>query len=714
MPFPVRDHALRAAMAAFLMAATLAHGQAVKRCDLSLKVTPGAAASGACLDLVSLMNGGPAISTAGNATRISREGFRFCKNAFQVQTPAAADVVFIFDNSLSMFASYAFVNPALGDTLYYFNTDGCTDTTTTGSLVLTTANRQLNCHSLRSNTGCRSYSGDPYEVRGNVIRSAIDYMAIHSPASTAGVTGFARTTMHPLPSIPLNVPANVARAKDSAIVDSSSYTNYGPPILLANRWLRDPALRKTLKQAIVFISDGAPSDASGPNSYLNAVDTTIPIFSIFLGQVSTPDTANLKHMSDITHGAFARVQPNDIQAIQQVMESIIRSLLISTLPQAIEVANNSFAPPQISRSQDLVRNPDSSISLALDSIIGLKAGANELTVKIKMSDTAIRAYSFRIQADGPLAAVSDSILTCYDPPVLTLIDPQGKIPAEYPAGNTTFTARLTRSANDLSSVQVAATSRDPARPAAPGDKEGFNLALGTGALPAVYQGPSPVLSGPAAPIPGDDVLQAAPEGGITLDWIHPRDPREFASFTLPGRKIPVITPILEIVRVHDVAGGVVFNRAIPDPIVIFGAAHLVPGSAGVNGITHGDCLANCVGDLPVVGDPAKNPSFIFKTASPFGYEVSIFDNVGHFVNKTKGEVDAAKWQAQPKQGDSVAVAMSFVPVARNGTRIASGVYILRVTIATRAVATRNAKGEPVSVLAGSRSFVNRFGYLRSR
>ena len=713
MPFPVRRRAQSAFLvfAIVLAASGAARGQAAKRCDLTLKNTPGAAAATACLDLVSLMNGGPAIRTAGNATRISRDGFRFCKNAFQIQTPAAADVAFIFDNSSSMTAQYAWVNPALPDTLYYYGTEGCADKTLTGSLTMTTANRQLTVQTLTSNTGCTSFSGDPYEVRAQVIRSAIDYMAANSPLSTAGVTGFARSTMHALALQQLNVPANVQRVKDSALVESASYTYYGPPIVLANTWLHNPAMVKTAKQAIVFISDGAPSDAGGANGYLQAVDTTIPIFSIYLGQVSTPDTANLKHLSDITHGYFTRVQPKDINAIQAVMQNIIRSLLVTSMPQSIEVTNNSFTPPQISRSLGLTRNPDSSISLALDSIIGLNLGANDLSVKIKMSDTAVRSYSFKIQADGPLAAVSDSTLTCYDPPVLSLVDAQGKPVVEYPSGSSAYQAKLIRAVNDLGSVQVSAVTQDSARKQ-PGDQETLTLPLAAGSAPATYQGPAAVSSGAAVPVPGDKILQAAAEGKIVLNWTHPRDPREFASFTLPGKKVPILPPIIEVVRVRDVAGGAVVNHMVPDPIVVFGGAVLAPG--GLGGMTHGDCLANCLGDLPVLADPAKNPSFIFKTVSPFAYAVSVYDNLGHFVNKGEGAVDAAKWQVQPRQGDSVAVVMSFLPVAGNGIRIASGVYILRITIRSSAATTRNAKGEEIKVLAGARVLVNRFGYLHSR
>ena len=68
----------------------------------------------------------------------------------------------------------------------------------------------------------------------------------------------------------------------------------------------------------------------------------------------------------------------------------------------------------------------------------------------------------------------------------------------------------------------------------------------------------------------------------------------------------------------------------------------------------------------------------------------------------------------PRQGDSVAVAMAFLPVAGNGYRIGSGVYILRATISTPAATVPGPQGGETKVLAGERVLLNRFGYLRSR
>jgi hypothetical protein len=682
--------------------------QAQKRCDLLLNETPGAAAGDACLDLVSLANGGPAIQTAGNATRIGRTGLKFCKNAFQTKTAAEADVVFIFDNSGSMVAQVAGVAPGTADTSFYYDAGGCTDQSTTGTFVMQTSAVPKQLQMLTANAGCRNYAGDPYMVRAQVVKTAIDYMAATSPTSTAGIMGFSASTQHALAPLQLNVPANVARLKDSAIIDSIPHTYYGPPLVLATQWLHDRALTKTAKQAIVFISDGAPED----RNYTNGLDTDIPIFSIYLAHAPTADTARLKELSDLTHGTFNRVDPKTPAAIQSVMQTIIQSLLLTTLPRSIEVTNASLAPPQISRSISLARNADSSMSVSLDSILALKQGLNDIQVKIALNDTAIRTYAIKVQADGPAAPASTSSLACFDPPTLVMLNPQGKVDTVYGSGTTDYQIRLTRSESDLSSVTVTSVSKDSTRPQPWGDAETTVLNRSGGG--SVYQGQQPLNGGSLTPAAGNAILESDPNGSVTLTWTHPRDPREFAVYTLPGKKIPVVDPFIEVVRVRDVTQGAVITGVVADPVILYGGADLVPtGPAGPH-IVHSGCLANCTAETVRIGDPDKLPSFIFKTASPFTYDVKIFDNLGNFVNQSGGAVDAAKWQTMPRKGDSVAVVLSVLPVAKDGALIGSGVYILRATINTQASKSKNSSGEETMVPAGTKALLNRFGYVRSR
>ncbi len=114
------SHAFFMALAALLVCAM---GQtATKRCDLLANTTPGTGADTACLDLVALTSGGAPIVTGSNVTRISNSGLKFCKNAFTVTSGGGADVVFIVDNSGSMWSNRAYVT---GTDTSFFDQQSC-------------------------------------------------------------------------------------------------------------------------------------------------------------------------------------------------------------------------------------------------------------------------------------------------------------------------------------------------------------------------------------------------------------------------------------------------------------------------------------------------------------------------------------------------------------------------------------------------------------
>jgi hypothetical protein len=703
--------------AAVLGFSALSQGQATKRCDLLVKSTPGVGADTACLDLEAVIKGNPPqpIQTAGNATRISTNGFRLCKSAFQVQTKGEADIAFIYDNSGSMMPKVAAVDSLVPtDTLFYYDSSGCQNPTSAGNLTYQTQEGVRTIPLLASNKGCRNLSGDPYLARGFVIKAAIDYIATSSPTSTVGATGFNNTTAHSQSLLQMNVPGNAVTVKNSIGLDTTGGTLYGPPLRLVNGWLANPAMIKTLKKAIVFISDGAPTDVTGSGSYLNSINPNIPIFSIYLGKIATPDTANLMQMSVTTGGQFYRVNPNNVAQINDVMKKILESILITNIPTSILITNNSFTPPQVSRSIAITRNQvDSSVNVNLDSIIALKQGENLINVKIIMdSATPPKSYDVKVKADGALAGATTKDLICYDPPKLVMLR-NNLEDSVYPNGLSNYLVRLTRSNNDLSGVVVGAVSKDSTQKQPWGDAENIALSLnGTVNGVTTYQNPYTVNGSITNPTANNGVLESDANGKLILTWVHPRDTREFAVYELSGKKVPVVNPFIIVERVLDVPKGVIIPVPISNPVVIWGDVTLVRVSKDSVNITKGKCLSGCGGVGKDFADPKKTPSFVFKTAAPFSYTVWVYDNLGNFVNTSEGTVSAVDWNTLQKKGDSVTVAMSILPISKNGQQLGTGVYILRAAINSLPINTKNQAGDDVRVTAGSRIILNRFGYQR--
>jgi hypothetical protein len=706
---------LRAAPCAALFAAVSAAGpaaaQAPLRCDLQLETTPGAGAGSACLDLVALHAGGAPIVTAANATRISVDGFSLCKNAFTVVKPAGADIVFIYDNSGSMSAGAAKVNAVTADTAFY-HIDACTAAPSTPLTYATLLGlRTIRLVDAAANCGTNSFAGDPYFARGKVIEKAIDYLVANSPTSTTGALSFASVVGNLRTPLQLSVAGNPDLVKNSIILDSIRNTNYVPALNQARTWLTDSAYVKNSKQAIVFLSDGEPTDGAALTTWLrNAGNKAIPIYTIALGDTNM-NFDRMREMSDTTKGAFYQIQPKNIALMNEVMTKIIQSITIPTVPQSIEVINSSFPTPMVSKSKSIVTNPDSSMSPVMDSILALKTGANALTVKITMSDKDVREFKVTVQADGPVAAVSTQTLICYPMPTLTLLNPAGAVDSVYPNSATPYDVRLTRATSDLKEVLVVATSSDTGRPGW-GDQENISVPQASVAgTSTVNQRNDYPLNGAAVnATKGNNTLEAGPGGEVVFTWTHPRDLRETATFRLPGKKVGTAQGFIDVVRATDAPHGVPIPANVTDPVVIRGGVTLVRNPAGAV-LTYKGELSNPHQVADAILDPNHTPTFVFNTASPFSYKVNIFDHLGQFLNAREGAVDSARWEQIRGNADSLACAFSILPISRNGQRFATGVYILQASITTRET-NRKDPGKPLRVKPTTRMFTNRFGYIR--
>jgi hypothetical protein len=712
---PVGDF-LRLAPWAALLAWGSASAQAPLRCDLKLESTPGAPAGAACLDLVAMQNGGAPIVTANNVTRISVDGFTLCKNAFQVTQPAGADIIFIYDNSGSMWAHYAKIDSAKNDTSYYHAQScggggggggGLTGTPLTYTTLIGPRTVQL----LPSATTCTEYAGDPYFARGKAIAQAIDYLAANSPQSTAGAIAFERDTNHTQKPLLLSVPGNADIVKASLKLDSVPSTTYVPPLRLATTWLTDTAITNTSKKAIVFLSDGQPNDGTQLTTWL-ASNTGIPIYTIALGD-SAASFTRMEDMSTRTGGRFYRVAPENIAGMNQVMQEIVKSITVVDMPTSIQVTNNTFTPPMVSKSVRLARGADSSIVPVMDSIVALKTGLNSLTVKVTLSENEVRSYTVKVQADGPAAAATSQSMTCFPQPVLTLLNQAGGVDSAYTAANTPYNVRLTRATSDLQQVIVVATSSDTTRPGW-GDEESLNLPqTSASAGTTVNQKNNVMLEGSApAATKGDGRLQAAPGpgGSVTLTWKHPRDEREKATFRLPGKSIGTASGFIDVVRATDAPHGAPLPATVTDPIVIRGGVTLVQTATGAT-LKHKGDLSNPhkLGDD--ILDPNRTPTFVFNTASPFSYTISVYDHLGQFLNSKSGAVDSAAWDKMRAGADSLACAFSVLPISKDGQLFGTGVYILRATLTTRAT-VRQDQGKPIRVTPATKIFTNRFGFVR--
>lgn len=121
-------------------------------------------------------------------------------------------------------------------------------------------------------------------------------------------------------------------------------------------------------------------------------------------------------------------------------------------------------------------------------------------------------------------------------------------------------------------------------------------------------------------------------------------------------------------------------------------------------------------------DPARfeadalppGPEVKVTTRWPFTFDLAYFSTLGELVNRAKGEVteEMLKGVAADAQGYKT-VSLQWYPVSVSGTQAATGAYVVKGSVATKAGASGTlVLGIPVSVPAASERVLLRFGYVR--
>jgi hypothetical protein len=689
----------RIAFALAVAAASPALAKGPKRCDWHGPLSSGESPFVKCVDFASLQ--GKELTLPKNVTRISADGLSFCATKTQVAGPSEADIVFVYDNSGSMTADAAYIDPVKKDTVFYFfdNNNTCKSNNTPDLATLTYQVRNGTTRTIplfTKNTGCVANDpGDPYNARGEVIKDGIDFLATTSPTSTAGVVSFSDGVKYPHAPVAVNDKSAVAEVKATITLDTDGGTSYGPPLRQAKTWLNDPALIKTKKQAIVFISDGAPHD-----NYSGIVDADMPpIYSIYLARAATPDTAKLLDLSTTTGGTFSRVNPNDPTAIDKVLKQIIAAITSNPgAPKSATITNKTLKPPQTSRSLGVTANPDGSTGMKLDSIIALDAGKNTIEIEVTRDDNTSSTYTFTMNVAGDEISSTSGNYSCYDQPTLTAIDKAtNQAPDMYSPEKTSYKLQLTRSPSDLGAVSVDGSSPN-------NDKETIKLGQ-----PDLSKG-VPTQTGDFSYNPdkgsataGNGVLEVNNHGDITFAWSHPRDRRETVTYVLPGRIVPVLSGQPQVEWVTDLT-----KQGGGDVVVLSDA----PKSVVIMTDLKGKCIVNCSG-TELYHDKVTIPSMKVTLRSPIDFTARVFDNFGQFVNDQKGSMDSTIWNSLAKKGDSAVVLMKFLPYAKTGQPLGTGAYIMQLNVTAKGdQVTKNTAGETIVVRNARKEYVSRFGYLR--
>jgi len=536
---------------AAVLATSLAQAQ-TKRCDLvgrDTTVSGNPTAFKRCLDLSAL--DGKTVNVPLNVTRIDNDGLSLCKNS--VQSGGNADIVYVYDNSGSM-AGYtsssggkanrrAWVGNGGADTLFYYDDAGCSNKGISGSVVFSrwdptgTALVQDTVSRLSDNAGCTDYSGDPFNTRGRAFRLGIQDQAARAPSSTAGIMSFTSsvgTTQQPLP---LSSSANLNSVQNQILANASGGTNYAPPITQANTWLANSSIAPNPKKAIIFLSDGRPSDTPPASSY--------PIYGIYLGKPNS-DTTVLYNMSRSTGGKFYVIPQSDPDSLISVVDQILNIILLEYDPQTASVTNSSLSPTQSATSSpsDFTLQSDGSWLMKLSDIIGLKRNASNsisftTTFKEKTSGaTNSQTINFTISTTQAEIGTTQKIgstqfgAACYDRSTLSILNAAGARPAFFTDTNTLYQIRIRTAPSPLDSALASAVSGAKGDAESPILKPPFSTSIDSIVFKKSFAFQAALGT---TKTPGNGTLESGLYDSIIVAWTHPRDAQDFVADTMRVR-----------------------------------------------------------------------------------------------------------------------------------------------------------------------------------
>lgn len=378
-----------------------------------------------CLDLAAL--DAQTVVIPANVTRIDNDGFSLCETS---ETQGGlADIVYVMDQSGSMGLGNVWISSSGLDTVWLHGTSNCGGNYTTadrnnfGSITVLNqgGTRQVNKLNPAKDPRllCNDYwSGDPYSQRAIALRGAIEYQAQRAPNSRAGYVGFSGSLSGATQPRQLNSQTNINAIQNNINIINSGATNYTIGLNQAKTWLNNPTLSPNPTKAVIFVSDGKPTEPDNELLYLTTTITADmpPVYGIFLG-VPRPDTLRLSELSTLTGGKFFLIPPDRPDSLKAVVERILNVILRQYQPNRSEVTNTTIIPNETGRaaSTDFTRQADGSWLVRLDDSVGLVGqSSNKIGMSTEMRETTSgdlkpKAINFSLNTTGPDANTNTNL-----------------------------------------------------------------------------------------------------------------------------------------------------------------------------------------------------------------------------------------------------------------------------------------------------------------
>lgn len=509
-------------------------GMGATRCDLATSSTPGS-----CIDPRALK--GQTLTVPSNVTRIGEQGLALCTPT-TVQS-LSADIAYIVDNSSSMSVTSFWVDSTTKDTSWYVQ-DCLEDMRSpVGTWVplrlrhygATTGADSLSVDSLfQLSAKPRSCleSRDPYNMRGQAVRVAIDYQAQFDSGSMAGVVYFNRNVTQKFPMRALDAKGRRGLVDSVGMYRAASGTYWAPPFQTSMDWLED--INTGRNEIIILVSDGEPFDSAAYTRLLGKAGQP-PIYAIYLG-TSNERTPQLDRVTTLTNGKKFVVPPDRPDSLEGIIKSIVASVTRKDAPTASSLTNATNG--QSSRTLAVRSDTLETWRLQLDSVVSLVPGLNYLVSVTNWKGTiglGADTSVFIVNVAGPSAPLGETPVAgaalgaqCFEGTTMRFVDSafdpiyqavEGGGPvgvALLPSGSPNLPLRVNLATGAGDAEVLALNKRDSIAPGSWARTIPLNVARVTPVAPG---------SNALDVRSGYDTLRAA--------WCHSRDARDCAEAYLP-------------------------------------------------------------------------------------------------------------------------------------------------------------------------------------
>ncbi|MEK7393422.1 MAG: vWA domain-containing protein [Fibrobacterota bacterium] len=531
-----------------------------QRCDLVSQTQ--------CLDVSKL--DGATIQVPLSTTRISTKGLNLCGVAGS--SPEPTDIVYVMDQSISMVPTA--ILPGAEDTSGWFECNRnvkdpvikYVDTVLFHGSKVSVVKPGTSYADLRK--AC-SVAGDPYSVRLTTVQNAVRFQAEKSPNSYASIVSFhGEMDAAQMSMTQLSTPAKLNSLLGAVPLMSNSGTNYEEPLTWARIQLYGGKSGETViapsvdaSKAIIMISDGYPNTGTWENAlrasnkvewdgktWTTSSNIIPPIYTIYLG-VDTSAGAALSTLAERSNAAYYRIPPNMPDSLTRVIQEILGKVINSVTPDSLFVANSTNG--QASHST-VVTPASGSYQMALDSLVALEPGSNQIKVTVKQGANLITANWTVLVADStgprPQGALDPYLIAQCGPASALSLKPDKSGLAWADTADRNIVIGLTTKPEGNASLPISLYTRKST------DAEPVRIAVPAGSAPETSKAfggsiPWQNLSSTGSVV-GDAVLRSGPGWDSARAFFQmPRDRRDTASamIGLHHASVPVLamTPTLE-------------------------------------------------------------------------------------------------------------------------------------------------------------------------